>query len=311
MKIPDEAIIMLEKVATVAVWPEDRPIPKAILVEEVKKADALLCMLCDPIDEEVLLAGNKLKIVANMAVGYDNINLKFAEKRGIHVTNTPGVLTEATADLTFALMMATARRIVEASDYLHQGKWTSWSPLLMAGQDVFGATLGIVGMGRIGEAVAKRASGFNMKVLYHNRTRKPEIEEDIGVEYRNMDTLLQESDFVVALTPLTTETKLLFGQRQFELMKQSAVFINVARGAIVNEDALYHALTKNEIWAAGLDVFTIEPISTDHPLLQLSNLVALPHIGSSSIRTRTEMARLASSNIIAVLEDKEPSTPVQ
>jgi glyoxylate reductase len=310
MKVPDEAIEMLKEVAEVSVWNGEGPVPKDILIEEAKKADALYTMLCDPIDEGVLRAGKRLKIVSNLAVGYDNIDLKTAKELGIVVTNTPEVLTEATADLTFSLLMATGRRIVESATFLREGKWKSWNPMLMAGQDIYGATMGIIGMGRIGEAVARRASGFNMKVLYHNRSRKPEVEEMIGVEYRSFEQLLQESDFVVVLTPLTPETKHLFGKEQFKLMKNSATFINASRGAVVIEKDLYDALTTGEIWAAGLDVFEVEPVPLDNPLLQLDNVVAIPHIGSASIRTRTEMAKLVSRNILAALQGERPPTLV-
>lgn len=312
MKVPDEAIQMLEDVAEVHIWEEEDPVPKEILIEEAKKADALYTMVCDPIDEEVLQAGasGNLKLVANMAVGYDNINIPLAKELGIMISNTPDVLTESTADLTFALLMATARRLVESSTYLHAGRWKKWSPLLMAGQDVYGATLGIVGMGRIGEAVARRAKGFNMNTIYYNRNPQLEVEELLGVRYRSFEDLLQESDFVVCLTPLTPETRHLFGKKEFKRMKKSAIFVNASRGATVDEEALYTALIEGQIWAAGLDVFQVEPVPVGNPLLQLDNVVALPHIGSSTIQTRTEMAKLAAKNIVAVLQGKGPITPV-
>lgn len=310
MKIPDEAIEKLSEVAHVSVWEGDSPVPRQRLLDEVQKADALLCMLTDSIDQQILDTGTHLKIVANMAVGYDNIAISYAMEKGIVVTNTPEVLSEATADLTFALMLATARRIVEASTFLRNGEWTSWSPLLLAGQDVYGATLGIIGMGRIGEGVARRAKGFDMRVLYYNRTRKKHSEERLGVEYCELDSLLKEADFVVVLTPLTSETKGLISTNQFKAMKKNAIFINTSRGAVVDEEALYQALLEKEIWGAGLDVFQQEPVSTEHPLLQLPNVVTLPHIGSASIKTRTEMALLAAGNIIAVLQNKKPITPV-
>ncbi|WP_025026980.1 2-hydroxyacid dehydrogenase [Caldalkalibacillus mannanilyticus] len=310
MKIPDEAIEKLSEVAHVSVWEGDSPVSRQRLLDEVQKADALLCMLTDSIDQQILDNGTHLKIVANMAVGYDNIAIPYAAEKGIVVTNTPEVLSEATADLTFALMLTTARRIVEASSFLRNGEWTSWSPLLLAGQDVYDATLGIIGMGRIGEGVARRAKGFDMRVLYYNRTRKKHAEERLGVEYCELDSLLKEADFVVVLTPLTSETKGLISTNQFKAMKKNAIFINTSRGAVVDEEALYQALLEKEIWGAGLDVFQQEPVSTEHPLLQLPNVVTLPHIGSASIKTRTEMALLAAENIIAVLQNKKPITPV-
>lgn len=312
MKVPNEAIQMLEEVAEVRIWEEEDPVPKEILIEEAKKADALYTMVCDPIDDEVLQAGasGNLKLVANMAVGYDNINIPLAKELGIMISNTPDVLTESTADLTFALLMATARRLVESSTYLHAGRWKKWSPLLMAGQDVYGATLGIVGMGRIGEAVARRAKGFNMNTIYYNRNPQLEVEELLGVRYRSFEDLLQESDFVVCLTPLTPETRHLFGKKEFKRMKKSAIFVNASRGATVDEEALYNALIEGQIWAAGLDVFQVEPVPVGNPLLQLDNVVALPHIGSSTIQTRTEMAKLAAKNVVQVLQGKGPITPV-
>lgn len=312
MDVPEVAKKMITDVAQLHIWQGDHPLPKERLIEEAARADALYTMVSDPIDEEVLRAGAKgnLKLVANMAVGYDNINISVAKELGITVTNTPDVLTETTADLTFALLMATARRLVEASRYLYAGKWKSWSPLLLAGQDIFGATLGIVGMGRIGEAVARRAKGFNMNILYFNRNRKLGAEQELGVIYRPFEELLRESDFVVCLTPLTEETKHLFGAKEFSLMKKSAIFINVSRGGTVDEKALYQALVNGEIWAAGLDVFQTEPVPLDNPLLKLDNVVALPHIGSASIPTRTRMATLAAENVVAVLQGKEPLTPV-
>lgn len=311
MRIPQDALVMLEEIAEVHMWDEDYPCPREKLLAEVEKADALLSMLTDRIDEELLQIGKKLKLVANMAVGYDNIDVSVANKLGIIVTNTPDVLTEATADLTFALLMATSRRLIEANKFLHEGKWKSWSPMLLAGQDIYGATLGIVGMGRIGQSVARRAQGFQMNVIYHNRKPIKDDVEKIGAAYCDLDTLLQKSDFVVVLTPFTPETKHLFGEEQFKLMKSSAVFINASRGPVVDEDALYTALIKGEIWAAGLDVFEKEPISTDHPLLTLDNVVALPHIGSASISSRTEMVKLAAKNISLVLQGEQPVTKIE
>ncbi|MDQ0340050.1 glyoxylate reductase [Caldalkalibacillus uzonensis] len=308
MQIPNEIVSLLEKVAHVGMWEADIPCPRDKLLEEAAKADALFTMVVDRIDEEVLRTGQNLKLVANMAVGYDNIDLKTAKQLGIMVTNTPDVLSEATADLTFALLMATARRLVEASLALYEGKWTSWSPMYMAGQDVYGKTLGIVGMGRIGEAVARRAKGFDMEILYHNRHRKPDAEEKLGATYCSFEQLLQQADFVVSLAPLTPETRHLFGRREFELMKKTAIFINASRGPVVDEDALYHALKEKQIWAAGLDVFQQEPVPIDHPLLTLPNLVPLPHIGSASIPARMAMARLAAENIMLGLSGQKPKT---
>jgi len=303
--VPEEAVNILKENFEVSIWEKDCPVTKERLLEEANKADGLYVMLTDIIDKELFDQAPNLKVVSNMAVGYDNIDVKTATEKGVFVTNTPGILSDTTADLTFGLLMDTARRLSEANRYLLEGKWTQWSPMLLAGQDVYGSTIGIIGMGRIGQAVAKRAKGFDMKILYHNRNRKPEVEKELGAEYRSLDDLLKESDFVVLLTPLTPETVNLIGKREFALMKSSAVFINVSRGATVDEEALYQALKNKEIWAAGLDVFKQEPIPMNHPLLELDNVVALPHIGSASIKTRRNMAILAAENLRDVLLKKE------
>ena len=307
-KIPSSAWEQIRQACDVEMWEqEDTPVPREILEEKIVDVDGLYCLLTETIDEELLRRAKRLKVVSNMAVGYNNIDVAAASKRGILVTNTPGVLTETTADLTFALLLATARRIVEAADYVREGRWKTWSPMLLTGQDVYGATLGIVGLGRIGEALAKRAKGFAMRILYYNRSRKPQAEEELGLEYRDLHALLQEADFVCILTPYTAETKDLIGARELSLMKKTAVLINSARGGIVNEQALYEALQNGTIWAAGLDVFAEEPIAPDHPLLRLPNVVALPHIGSASIRTRTKMAELAAQNLLQALNGERPA----
>lgn len=287
------------------------PVPRNILSEEVKEADGLLCMLSDKIDEALLAEASRLKVVANLAVGYDNIDLDAAEKHQVIVTNTPDVLTETTADLGFALLMATARRIVEASNYIQRDQWENWAPYLLAGSDIHHKTLGIVGMGRIGEAIARRAKGFGMSVLYHNRSRKYEAEAELEASYVTMDQLLQEADFVISVVPLTNETEKMFNEVAFRKMKSSAIFINISRGGTVDEAALYKALQTKQIKAAGLDVFAEEPIRKDHPLLDLNNVVCLPHIGSSSEETRTAMIALCLENIEAVIAGKQPKTPVQ
>ncbi|MFY0544769.1 2-hydroxyacid dehydrogenase [Brevibacillus sp. H7] len=309
-KVAAEIVERLQEIAQVEVWEGDGPVPRDVLLKKVEKADALFAMLTDRIDEDLLKRAERLQIVANMAVGYDNIDVAAAKKRGIVVTNTPDVLTEATADLAFALLLAAGRRLVEANRFLHAGEWKTWSPYLMAGQSVHGAKLGIIGMGRIGEAVAKRAKGFDMSLLYHNRRRNMAAERVTGARYCGLDELLQESDYVVLLTPLTPQTRELMGAREFSLMKPSSVFINVSRGGTVNEEALYQALVTKQIWAAGLDVFQQEPVPVDHPLLSLPNVVALPHIGSATYQARTQMARLAADNIVAVLTGREPISPV-
>ncbi|RLQ90468.1 D-glycerate dehydrogenase [Planomicrobium sp. Y74] len=298
-KLPEEAVKGLENSYEVRMWQEEeKPVPREVLMEEARKASALWTMLSDQIDRELIEAATDLKIISNLAVGYNNIDLDAARERGIAVTNTPEVLTETTADLAFGLLLATARRLVEAEKTVRSGEWKSWTPMGMTGQDVYGATLGIIGMGRIGEGVCRRASGFDMKVMYHNRTRRS-LED---VEYAELDELLAESDFVMILTPLTAETKGMIGKRELELMKNTACLVNVARGGIVDEDALYEALKSRKIWGAGLDVFEQEPLPLDNKLLELDNLTVLPHIGSAGIRTRLKMMALNAEAISACLE---------
>lgn len=311
-KLPQAVIEPLNAEYQVEMWEkEDVPVPRDVLLKKAGSASALITMLSDQMDGELLEHASSLKVVANLAVGYDNIDLQAAKEKGVIICNTPDVLTDTTADLTFGLLMAAARRIVEADRYIKEGRWKSWSPLLLAGADIHHKTIGIVGMGSIGETVAKRAKGFDMNILYHNRSRKPEAEEGLGAVYVSMDELLAQSDYVVVLAPLTPETEGLFQKEQFQAMKKSAFFINAARGPIVNEEALTEALKKGEIAGAGLDVFVEEPIDSNHPLLQLDNVVALPHIASSSIETRTAMMNLCVQNVMAVLKGDEPRTRVE
>lgn len=289
-KLPEEAVAPLRRKFNIRMWDsESETVPRAILLKEVAEADALWSVIADRIDKEVF---------------------EVAKEKGIVITNTPGVLTETTADLAFALLLATARGVTEAENELRKGNWVSWSPMEYTGMDVGGATLGIIGMGRIGEAVARRGKGFGMRVLYHNRSRKLETEATLGVEYVALDDLLKESDFVVILAPFTPETVGLIGACELRLMKNTAVLINVARGGIVDETALYEALKNDTIWAAGLDVFEEEPVSLDHPLLTLPNVTVLPHIGSASIRTRLAMMDLNANAIIDVFEGREPKNRV-
>jgi glyoxylate reductase len=309
--MPRQAIDIVAQACDYHMWDnENDPVPRDVLLREVAECDGVLALITEKIDAELLGAAPKLRIVANMAVGYDNVDLPALNERGVLLTNTPGVLTDTTADLTWALMMAAARRIVEGQRLIEQGKWGAWSPMFMVGQDISGATLGIVGAGRIGSTVARRARGFDMRILYHNRRPAPELEAATGAEYRAFDDLLREADFVVALVPLSAETRGMFGAREFALMKDTAVFVNVARGPIVNEHELADALAKGRPWAAGLDVFDHEPIGADHPLLQLPNVVATPHIGSASVATRTRMAATAARNLAEFLSGRPAPNPV-
>lgn len=299
-RIPQQALERLQEEAVVYMWDrEEEPMPRELLLTELKDANGLYSMLADRIDHEVFEAAPALKVVSTLAVGYDNIDVAEATRRGIAVGHTPDVLTEATADLAFALLMAAARRFAEGISLVKEGRWTSWSPLFMAGQDVYGTKLGIIGMGRIGEAVARRARAFAMDVLYYNRSRRTEAEAELGVQYRELNELLAESDHVVLLAPATPETRQMMGAEQFARMKKTATFINVSRGTNVDEAALYNALVTGEIWAAGLDVFDKEPVGADHPLLTLPQVVALPHIGSATVPTREKMALVAVENAIA------------
>ncbi|KHE68696.1 D-glycerate dehydrogenase [Halobacillus sp. BBL2006] len=309
--LPEHIIEPYSDELEIQMWPyEEQPVSIEKLEEESHRADGLLTMLTDKVDQGLVEKSKHLKIVANMAVGYDNIDVDAATKFDITVTNTPDVLTDTTADLTFGLLMATARRMVEANQYIKDGKWGPWSPLLLAGTDIHHKTIGIYGMGRIGEAVARRARGFDMKVLYHNRSRKTEAEEKLGAVYVEFNELLEQSDFVVCMAPLTDETHHIFDAEAFRNMKKEAVFINASRGATMNEDDLYHALEQKDIAGAGLDVFEQEPIGKDHPLLQLDQVVCLPHIGSATVETRHKMMKLCLDNLVRYFRGDSPLTKV-
>lgn len=308
--LPEKAWEMIEGFCEAGVWKGELPLPQEVLLEKVKEIEGLLCLLTDEIEGPLIDRAPKLKVISNCAVGYDNIDVKAATKRGIIVCNTPGILTETTADLTFALLMGIARRIPEATRFVRAGKWKTWGLTLLLGQDIYGATLGIVGMGRIGSAVAKRATGFGMKILYYDVTRREELEEELGLTFTDLGSLLRESDFVTLHLPLTKETHHLIGKREFEIMKCTAILINTSRGPIVDQGALYEALKSGQIAAAGLDVSDPEPISPDDPLLSLDNCVVLPHIGSATVATRTKMAVMAAENLIAGLKGEMPPNPV-
>lgn len=290
----------------------DEPMPRSTLLTEVRGAVGLLSFLTDGIDRELFdAAGPDLRVVSTVAVGYDNIDVAEATRRGILVTNTPGVLTETTADLTWALILAACRRLGEAIDQLREGRWTSWRLLELAGVDVYGATLGIVGLGRIGRAVARRAGGFAMRVIYYSRRPDPAFERVTGAGFRRrLDDLLREADIVSLHVPLTPQTRGLIGARELALMKPTSVLVNTSRGPVVDEAALAEALEARRIFAAGLDVYEREPLPPESPLRRLPNAVLLPHIGSATVRTRTEMARLAARNLAAALTGGTPPSPV-
>lgn len=304
--IPKEGLEMLREVADVKVWEDELPPPRDILLKEAEDVDGLVSLLTDKIDAELFDTANKLKVVSNYAVGFDNIDLEEASKRGIMITNTPGVLTETTADLAFTLLMSTARRIVEADKFVRSGRWKTWGPMLMLGRDIYGAKLGLIGLGRIGYAVAKRAKGFDMDVMYYDLMRNEKAEKKLGLKFVEMEQLLKEADFVSIHVPLTSETRHLINKKTLSLMKKTSILINTARGPIVDEKALYEALINNEIAGAGLDVTDPEPPSMDNPLLKLDNVIIVPHIASASIATRTRMAVMAAQNCIAGLKGDVP-----
>lgn len=263
-------------------------------------------MLTDKIDKEVIEKAPNLKVIATMSVGYDHLEVEEIKKRGIKIGYTPEVLTDATAELTVALLLATSRRLLEASNEARNGGWQAWSPFWMCGPGLGGSVVGIVGFGRIGQEVAKRLKPFNVqKIIYHNRSERAKEAKEIGAVRVAFDDLLKESDFVIVTCSLTPETKGLFGEGAFKKMKSTAVFVNTSRGAIVDQDALIRALQNKTIWAAGLDVMTPEPLPLDSPLFKLSNCVILPHIGSASIETRNYMAILTAKNIIAGLKGEK------
>ena len=306
-ELPETGLRVIKERFDTEVWPEYAPPPKSVIIEKASKVDALTTLLSDKIDAEVFEAAPNLKIVAQLAVGFDNIDVKEATKRGVYVTNTPGVLTETTADFAWALLMAAARRVVEADKYVRTGKWrVGWHPMMFQGRDVYGATLGIVGLGRIGSSIAKRAKGFDMRVLYHDVVRRQDLEKDLGIEYTEIDALLQEADFVTLNVPLLKETQHLMDEKRLKLMKKTAILINNARGPVIDEKALYKALKEGWIAGAGLDVFEQEPMSTGNPLLALDNVVVAPHISSSSFETRSKMAEMVAENLITFFEGKAP-----
>ncbi len=308
--LPDEARALIPAGWSVDYHESDLPLPKADLIRRLSGKDGLICQIITTVDEEVLAAAPGLKVIANVAVGYNNIDVAAARRRGIVVTNTPDVLTETTADFAWALLMAVARRVVEADQYARSGQWKAWKWDLLWGADVHGKTLGVVGFGRIGRAVTRRAVGFNMRVLYYDAARPaPEVERELRAEFAPLDRLLAEADFVSLHTPLLPDTRHLINESALRRMKPSAILINAARGPIVDEAALVRALTEGWIAGAGLDVFEDEP--KIHPgLLPLRNVVLAPHIASASRETRLAMAQLAVRNCVAVLEGRPPLTPV-
>ncbi|MCB9453518.1 MAG: D-glycerate dehydrogenase [Anaerolineaceae bacterium] len=282
------------------IWPGEMPPPYETLLEKVRGVDGLLCMLTDRIDGQLMdAAGPGLKVISQMAVGYDNIDVPAASARGIPIGHTPGVLTEATADLAFALLLAAARRLTEGVNYIQEGQWRTWDPTALLGRDLNGATLGIIGLGRIGRAVARRAAGFNMRILAYSPSLTPESAAEVNAQAVDLETLLRESDFVSVHAPLNSHTRHLMNASTLALMKPDGILINTGRGGLVDSSALVAALRSGVIGGAALDVTDPEPISLDDPLLTLPNALVVPHIGSASVWTRDQMAQMAAENLIA------------
>jgi len=305
-RLPGGALDLLGQHADVAVWDGELPPPPEELRRQAAASDGLLTLLTDRIDEALLEAAPRLLVVSNMATGFDNIDLAAAGRHNVLVTRTPGVLNETVADFTFALLLAAARRVAEADRHVRRGQWKTWGPQAMLGQDVHGATLGIVGLGGIGTEVARRARGFGMRVVYHSRTPKPALERRYRLTPLSLDDLLRQADFVSLHAPLTPETHHLIGERELRLMKPSAALVNTARGPLVDQAALYHALVEGRIAAAALDVTDPEPMAPNDPLLSLDNVIVTPHIASASVATRSRMAMLAAQNLLTALGGRVP-----
>jgi len=310
--IPEEGLGPVRAGTDATVWPDDLPPPRADLLREIEGCDGVLTLLTDKVDDEFLdRAGPQLKVVSNFAVGFDNIDVAACTSRGIPVGNTPGVLTETTADLAWTLLMAAARRVVEGDRYVRDGQWKTWGPMLLMGPDVHGATLGIVGFGRIGQAVARRAKGFGMRILYHDPHRvSPAVEAEYGAEYRTLEGILPESDFLTLHVDLRPQTRGLINAERLGWMKPTAILVNTSRGPVVDSMALAEALKSGGIAAAALDVTDPEPIPVDHPLVGLDNCLIVPHIASASRATRGKMAQMAAANLLAGVRGQRLPTPV-
>lgn len=307
--IPSIAVELLKEHFQVEVNEEERSLTKEELREKFREAHGVLCLLTDNIDEELIKSCNNVEVISNYAVGFNNIDVKAASSMGIVVTNTPGVLTDTTAELAWALLFSASRSVVSADRYTREGKFKEWAPKLFLGQEITGKTVGVIGAGRIGQAFAKKGAGFNMKILYHNRTRDLNFEKECNAAWVTLEELLRQSDFVSVHVPLTNETTHLLGEKEFKMMKNTAILINTARGPVVDEKALAKALKEGEIWSAGLDVYENEPL-INKELMELENVVLLPHIGSATVETRTKMAEMAAKNIIEVLHGRTAINPV-
>lgn len=308
-EIPKAGIEILKEKFEVIINKEDRALSKEELINNIKNVDAVLTQLTDIIDEEVINNANKVKIFANYAVGYNNINAEYAKNKGIIITNTPDVLSNTTAELAWALLFAVSRRVVEADRYTRSGMWKQFSPKLLLGQDINNKTLGVIGAGRIGQAFAKKSLGFDINILYHNRSRNITFENKYNAKYVDLNTLLKESDIISIHVPLTERTHKLISKKEFEIMKKTSILINTSRGPVVDEIELIKALKEKRIWGAGLDVYENEPYINEE-LRNLDNVVLLPHIGSATEETRNKMSIIAANNIKEVLCNNNPITPV-
>ncbi|MEN4013289.1 MAG: D-glycerate dehydrogenase [Chloroflexota bacterium] len=295
------AVEKIRATARVDVWDSESPPPVDVFREKAREFNGILTMLTDPVNQQVIESAPDLRVISQMAVGFDNIDIQTATRRGIPVGHTPGVLTETTADFAWALLMAAARRVVESDRQVHRGIWKAWGPDVLTGKDVYGATLGIIGFGRIGKAMARRAQGFNMKVLYSDPKHDLDAEKTSGARHTELDTLLRESDFISLHLYFKPELRHFLNRQRFEQMKTGVILINTARGALLDAQALHWALTSGKVAAAGLDVFDPEPIPSGHPLLDLDNVIITPHIASASIVTRQRMAMIAADNLLAGL----------
>lgn len=307
--IPDRGLELLRGSVDLEIWPEELPPAYEVLLQKIKGIDGLVCLLTDKIDPNLMdAAGKQLKVISQMAVGYDNINIPEATRRGLPVGNTPGVLTDTTADFAWTLLMAAARRVVEGDKFTRAGRWKTWGPIDFLGPDVTGATLGLIGFGRIGQGMAKRAKGFDMRVLYYDVQRFPEAEKEYGTHSVDLETLLRESDFISLHTVLSPDTHHLLNDDRFKLMKQSAIVINTSRGPVIDQAALQRALAAGTIAYAALDVTDPEPIKLDDPLLKLDNIIIAPHMASASFETRNKMSAMAAANLLAGLKgDRLPN----
>ena len=296
--IPAKGLDLIREFCDLDIWPAELPPSHEEIMQRVRDAEGIISLLTDKINSSVIDASPRLKVISNMAVGVDNVDVVAATARKLPVGNTPGVLTDATADQTFALLLAAARRVVEGEKYVRSGKWITWGPQLLLGADLVGATLGIIGFGRIGQAVAKRAQGFDLRVIYHDPTAQPVF----GASPVDLDTLLHESDFVSLHVPLTLATRHLVNAEFLLKMKSNAILLNTSRGGVVDQSALHNTLRSKQIFAAALDVTDPEPLPMDSPLLELENCLIVPHLGSASKHTRDMMAYLAAQNLIAGLK---------